>query len=161
MKTELRYSIIHEIVLEHGEINRAFKLKEYEKLKNKSEKFEKLYIKHIKKIIKLIEKEIGHNKWRYDFMPIYIVNLDLKNCYTKNKNKKYNWKGYGDPITILIRHEKVMLFTLIHELVHNILSLEEHVKLGLKRTERYIHYEVSQNVWDKLGLGNWRDHIKK
>ena len=38
MKTELRYSIIHEIILSHGDIKRAFNLEEYKNLKMKSKK---------------------------------------------------------------------------------------------------------------------------
>ncbi|MFH0712052.1 MAG: hypothetical protein V1889_02995 [archaeon] len=161
MKTELRYSIIHEVILSHGNVDRAFDLNEYKKLEKKSEKFVKLYNQNIKKIVELLEKKVGSRKWQYEFVPIYIVDINLEKCYLFSGEKKINWKGYGDPITILLRQEKVMLFTLIHELAHNLIDLETQVKMGEEKAENYIHLDVSQYVWDQLNIGDWREYIKK
>ena len=161
MKTEIRYSMIHQTILDHGDIGNVLNAEGYKNLENKSRKFKELYEKYIDKIIELIEERIEGGGWRYEFMPIYVVDIKLEDCYVISKGKKSTWKGYSDPITILIRHEKVMLFTLIHELVHNYLPLGKHREMGLEKVENYVHRDVAQKVWEELGLGDWRKHIKK
>ena len=138
-KTEIRYSIIYETILKHEDINKVFSAKEYRRLEKKAEPFKKLYDKYIDKIISLIENSTRSKIWKYEFIPIYILDIDLKKCYTKEKGKKVTWKGFGDPVTILLRPEKVMLYTLIHELVHLNIDLRKQIRWGGTKTEINIH----------------------
>jgi len=157
--TEVRCSVIYETILKHGDINNAFSKKEYQRLEKKTAPFKKLYNKYISKIISLIEKNTNSRKWKYKFIPIYIVDIELKKCYVKEKNKRVTWKGFGDPITIIIGPEKVMLYTLIHELVHLNIGLEKQKNWGCNKSEEKVH-EVAERVWKGLNLGNWRDELK-
>ncbi len=145
MKTEIRYSPIYGVILDRADTKECFSLEKYEKLIKDSKSFEKLYKQNINKIIKLIEKYTKRKKWQYDFIPIYIVDI-------KTKNK---WKGFGDPLTIIIMKSKKMLYTLIHELVHLNLDLKKQLKLGEDKTEDLV-IEISQKVWKDLKLGDWR-----
>ena len=99
-KTEIRCSLIYNRLF-----NKKFSKKDYFKLIKDSEKFEKLYNKHIKKILQLIEK-YHSKKWKRDFIPIYIV-----------KEAPYS---FSDPLTLIYKKdEKYMLVVLAHELLHN------------------------------------------
>jgi len=99
-KTELRYSIVYNKMF-----NEKFSREDLIKLKQDSEKFEKLYNKYIDQILELIEKY--HKKeWNYEVIPIYIVK-DAPNCFS-------------DPLTLkYYKNEKMMLVLLAHELLHN------------------------------------------
>ncbi len=156
-KTEVRCSVIYEVILKHDNITRAFSDKEYKNLDKKAAPFKRLYKKYINKIIELIEKNTKSKKWTYDFIPIYIVDIPLKDCYVKDGNKKITWKGSGDPITILVMHEYVMLYTLIHELIHINLGIAKQNKWGVEKTENYIH-ELSEKIYNELGLDSWRKY---
>ncbi len=156
-KTEIRYSIIYETILKQGDINNAFSSNEYQRLEKKARSFNRLYLQNIHKIIDLIEKYTKSKIWKYEFIPIYIVDIELKKCYVKDRGNKIIWKGFGDPVTIVLGPEKVMLYTLIHELVHLNISLEKQKKWGCNKAEEKVH-EVAEEVWKKLNLGNWREN---
>ena len=158
-KTEIRCSIIYETILKHGNINNAFSSEEYQRLEKKTEPFKKLYKKYINKIISLIEKNTKSKRWKYQFIPIYIVDIDLEKCYVKDKGKKITWKGFGDPVTIILGPEKSMLHTLIHELIHLNIDLEKQKKWGCKKSEEKVH-EVAEKAWKELNLGDWRAQLK-
>jgi len=98
-KTVLRYSSIY-----NKQFDKNFSFKDLEKLKKDCKNFEKLYKQNIKEILELIEKY--HNKkWKYKFIPIYIV--------------KDN-KSFSDPLTLKYKeNSKLMLVILAHELLHN------------------------------------------
>ncbi len=99
-KTEIRYSWIY-----NKEFNNNFSKKDLFKLKKDCVKFDRLYKKQIKNILKLIEKH--HIKsWKYKFIPIYIVS-GLSH-------------SFSDPLTLKYRKdEKYLLVVLAHELLHN------------------------------------------
>jgi len=158
-KTEIRYSIIYETILKHGEGNNAFSLKEYKRLERRSGLFNKLYKHNINKIINLVGKNTKSKSWMYKFIPIYIVDITLKKCYIKDKNKKITWKGFGDPVTIVLGPEKVMLYTLIHELVHLNIDLKKQIKWGCNKAEKNVQ-RIAEKVWKDLNLGDWREKIK-
>jgi len=100
LKTEIRYSWIY-----NKRFNKDFTKQDWLNLQKKCKKFEILYKKHIKQILKLIEKY--HSKsWKYDFIPIYVVEGRLI--------------SFSDPLTLKYReNEKTMLLVLAHELLHN------------------------------------------
>lgn len=99
-KTEIRYSIIYNKMF-----NENFSREDMKKLKEDCKKFEEFYKEHINKVILLIEKH--HNKkWKYEFIPIYIV-----------KNVP---NSFSDPLTLkYFKNEKIMFIILAHELLHN------------------------------------------
>ena len=99
-KTELRYSWKY-----CKNLNSEISKREFLKLKRDNQKFEKLYNKHIKQILKLIEKYHG-KQWIYRFIPIYIV---LKAPSSRSDPLTLNYK----------KNEKFQLIILIHELLHN------------------------------------------
>jgi len=99
-KTELRYSWLYNSIYDKN-----FKEKDILRLKNKCSTFEKLYDRHIKEILRLIEKYFY--KWEQENIVIYIIG-----------------KGpvFWDPLTIRHEDAKIMLIRLIHELMHNNIS---------------------------------------
>lgn len=100
-KTVLRYSIIYNKLFDN-----SFTNKKFEKLKKDFRKFEKLYNKYILGILKLIEKHHS-KKWRFKFIPIYLVNNKFP-------------MSFSNPLTIKYRKsEKYLLIVLAHELLHN------------------------------------------
>ena len=98
-KTEVRYSRIYNQIL-----NPKFKRRDMFKLKKKFFKFEQLYKKHIKRILKLIEK--NNNKWKKEYIFIYLVDK-AKSSFSNPLTIKYN------------KNEKFLLVVLAHELLHN------------------------------------------
>lgn len=99
-KTEIRYSRVY-----NKQFGKNFSKNGLNRLKKKCEKFQDLYNRYIKTILKLIEKY--HNKkWKHSFIPIYVV-----------KNAK---RSFFDPLTLKYKeNEKMMLVILAHELLHN------------------------------------------
>jgi len=99
-KTLIRYSRIYNKVFDTN-----FSKKDFLKLKKDCTKFEKLYLKYVKKILQLIEKH--HNKtWKRNFILIYIV--------------KKAPHSFSDPLTLrYFGNPKMMLVVLAHELLHN------------------------------------------
>lgn len=99
-KTELRYSRIY-----NSMYNPRFSEKDLDKLIKDNKKFERLYKKYIKRILKLIERHRS-KRWKYSFIPIYIVRERVI--------------SFSDPLTLRYdKNEKFMLVTLAHELLHN------------------------------------------
>ncbi len=160
IKTELRYSCIYSVILNNDFINKAYSLKQHEKLIKDCKPFKRLYNENISKITRLIEKYTKRKKWQYGFIPIYIVKKNRKNnsFKIKSKNKRYNgleWKGFGDPLTIVLMKPKIMLYTLIHELVHMNLDEKMQFRLREEKIEELVIL-ISQKVWKDLNLGDWK-----
>lgn len=158
VKTELRHSVIYEVVLNKDVIEKAFTPSEYKKEK-KFKIFKNLYKSNISKIISLIEKYTGNKKWHYDFIPIYLVEIKEGENYvrTLKNDGKNTWRGFDDPVTIIMMGPKRMIYTLIHELVHLNIEIEKQNKMGCETAEKVVH-DISGKVWKELDLGeDWRD----
>lgn len=99
-KTVIRYSWIYNRIF-----NPKITKEEFFQLKKDCEEFKKLYEKYINEILVSIEK-IHSKKWKYKFIPIYIV--------------KEAPNSFSDPLTIKYREDpKYLLVVLAHELLHN------------------------------------------
>ena len=101
LKTELRYSRIYNRLFD-----KDFSWEKIINLRKDCEKFEKLYNENIENLLRLIEK--NHLKyWKYDKIPIYIV------------NEKFPF-SFSDPLTLKYhKNPRQMFVVLSHELLHN------------------------------------------
>lgn len=129
-KTEIIYSWIY-----NREWNRDKTVKVsnelFSKLKEDCKEFERLYRKHISKILKLIP---SHTKkeWKKEHIPIYIV------------NKKGS--SFHSPLTLKFHKDaKRMFFVFLHELIHN--NIDNH---GFKAEDKI--NKLSEKIMKKLGI---------
>jgi len=161
METEIRYSWIYNLILNKGNLDDK-SLKNHKRLIKACKPFERLYKKHISRIISLIEKATKTKNWEYSFIPIYIIkmNLDSKNNIIKFGSKNIHWKAFGDPLTIIIREPEIMLYTLIHELVHLNLDMEKQIKMGQEKRERLVK-NITDKVWVDLGFKDVKNYLIK
>jgi len=101
----------------------------------------RLYKKHIKKILKLIEKY--NDKWKRRYIFIYLV----------DKAKS----SFSDPLTIRYnRNEKFLLVVLAHELLHNNLRRKWKSKIEL---HKYME-PILNKVITKLSINLEKELIK-
>ena len=121
-KTGIIYSWIYNRELNRDKTAKYVK-DHFAKLESDCKKFEKLYKKHILKILKLIPK-YTKKEWEKEYIPIYIVFRD----------------GYSfhSPLTLKYnKNVRQMFFELIHELIHN--NIEEHGYNAERKIDEIAH----------------------
>jgi len=139
MKTQIRHSYIYNVVMSK-KLGLNYSLKKFNNLKKKAKGFETLHNKYIKEIIQLIEKNTKIKKWNGDFIPIYLTEKIVD-----------DYPGFSDPLTLKIRDPKKMLYTLVHELIHNNLSESKQIRLGTNKNEDIVT-KLTERVWKELKI---------
>ena len=143
-ETEIRYSFIYNVFL-----NQEFTREDLVTLKEKCRKFEALYNKYSKILLKSMEKH-GF-KWKRAYIPIYIV-----------KNARIS---FSDPLTLRFEdNQKMMLVVLSHELLHNNIFRNRKFKsrkelhMFMEPLLEKILSELPINLNKELSLFNQRIH---
>lgn len=136
-KTEIKFSFIY-----NKNLNQNIILKEFLELKKKSYPFKELVAKYIDEILRLIA--FYNEPWKKEYIPIYIIFGKVK--------------SFSDPLTLKYQEDnKLLLFILIHELIHNNLTKKY-------KDTKSLHKEIDkiyQKVICDLKLQDFEEAKKK